>query len=131
MERSGSTAIPYPDSLPFLLKTINNDLKQEAAARQVEVAIKVAAAVGVNYQVTLGIEDPQRPQVLATMLKVLRAPTRRGDKGTAGAGSRPRPPTSSAGWERRGTMARCLGVGHLGRRPEGCSRGPGAALPGR
>ncbi len=81
VERSGSTAIPYPDSLPFLLKTINNDLKQEAAARQVEVAIKVAAAVGVNYQVTLGIEDAQRPQVLATMLKVLRAPDPTGGQG--------------------------------------------------
>jgi hypothetical protein len=64
--RPGVAPTPLPEALPVLLKNID-------APKQLE-AVKVAAMVGVFRHLSAGINNAQRPQVVATILKALKTP---------------------------------------------------------
>ena len=55
--------IPLADAMPVLLETVNND-------KQI-VPVKIAALVGVNRHVTMGVNDPQVQPVFSAMLKLV------------------------------------------------------------
>jgi hypothetical protein len=55
--------IPLADAMPVLLETVND-------AKQI-VPVKIAALVGVNRHVTMGVNDPQVQPVFSAMLKLV------------------------------------------------------------
>ena len=56
--------IPLADAMPVLLETVNND-------KQI-VPVKIAALVGINRHVTMGVNDPQiQNQIFSAMLKLV------------------------------------------------------------
>ncbi len=64
--RPGVAPTPLSEALPVLLKNV-------AAPKQLE-AVKVVAMVGILRHLSAGIDDSQRPQVVATILEVLKTP---------------------------------------------------------
>ena len=56
--------IPLADAMPILLETVNND-------KQI-VPVRIAALVGINRHVTMGVNDPQiQNQIFSAMLKLV------------------------------------------------------------
>ncbi|MGA2798249.1 MAG: hypothetical protein ABSE63_11765 [Thermoguttaceae bacterium] len=55
--------IPLADAMPVLLETVNND--------KLIVPVRIAALVGINRHVTMGVTDPQIQQIFSAMLKLV------------------------------------------------------------